>query len=235
MKYLPGILLLCLLIGSCKWDTDTEVPDLYVARPENGATLIAGEATPFEISAVDDQLLSEISFTLEPDFDSLWIEDRTLPGWRVNGDTSIMGNTFFWKGEWQVPAMISEGNYLLSCQVTDANGQGQEVDVPFKVDNPLDSLVPQIDSFSATDTVPAGQTWNVHVSVSDDLSLRYFTLQFMGDNEEIWRKVVGVNDTVIAWDSTFANPGTEGRYDLRLILRDWVNKTRTRTVGVVFQ
>ena len=228
-------ILLLISFGACTWNTDKEVPEVYVAQPANNATLMAGDTVMFEISAVDDQLLSRIDYSLSPNFDSLWIESLMLPAWRVEGDTSVNGNTFFWKGYWHIPDSISVGNYLLTCNVSDANGQTQSREVALKLSTPMDSLNPSIDSLGVPDSVAAGQDWSVYLGARDDVSLRYFTLQLLQDNDEIWREVVTLTDTVSQWDSTFTNPGTSGFYNVRIVLRDWVNKTSTRTVGVLFE
>lgn len=228
-------ILLLIFVSGCTWQSDSGAPTIFTHTPSQGASFSSGDTIDFEMTTVDDWALMSASFELVPAFDTLWDESRTLPAWRLHDDTTFEGNTFFWNGQWVIPDSVAEGTYSLKWQSRDAKGKLQTEDLTFKIISSLDSMAPVIDSFYVEDTLSVGQNWELYLSAGDDLSLSYGILQLMQDGSEVWRQDITVMDSVWVVDTTLTYPGMVGRYDLKLTVRDWVNKLRSQTVGFVFE
>lgn len=229
-----AIVLLLLVMVSCRPAADGVMPEYYGLSPEASQLITDGDTVPVRFTLVDNWSLGDYTISVQPDFDSLTRYDAIVAPFiwtwamQIEGQTAFVDTFLVW------PDSLAAGSYSFNWQVSDGSGNITAASLPLQVQSKFDRSVPVFDTIEMPDSAQVGSPLAVFFQASDSVALAYATVV-----------IERTSDSKAIADTSFLLTGMQsmqawqwpvdygiGLYRVRIKVADWINNQQQATFNL---
>ena len=257
-----GLLLISsMVMVSCdKDDADRTPPEIEFMEilPEPGEGIICGESDDrviplkggeklrMDVLITDDRALSQLKVDVHPNFDCHGHRTLSTEDWIVLDLIDLEGKAVEKSLIYEVPEMVTAGNYHLQLRVVDQAGNTTPATDFWSVTliNPLDSIPPEFSVISPTEhqlVFNRGDVFAIGLAVSDNKPFNFggnarieLSYRAINSNNVFTANVVDLNSDQLSKETgiefEIPNSLVRGDYKFYLEVRDGVNNQATPLV-----